>query len=104
MKNIISTMTGLTLLSLSSMTFAAPVSSPSMHRYDVVYHQNTDLMARHTAHALQNMNYQHALDIYSQVNDNIAYIGARLHLHEQVAMRQDEQFKPKRNPSAQSAK
>lgn len=76
---------------LANSVTAAQIAT-TMPVYDVIYMPNIDVVKKQTAHTLQNLQYQQTLEIRTQAKNNIAYIGARLHLNNQIA-KQPEQSK-----------
>ena len=88
MKTLMTTLLTVTALSLPSVCLANSVQASdqnasqnsAMQTFEVIYYDNIDIVAQQTAHTIQHLNYQQALEIQSQARNNINEIGARLHL------------------------
>ncbi|WP_371377202.1 hypothetical protein [Thalassotalea aquiviva] len=85
MKTLLATAASVLLFASTS----ALASNEMMDRYTVTYVDSVDLVNKQTHLAIENINYQLALDIREQAQQGIDYIGARLHLHQTVALKQD---------------
>lgn len=102
MKTLTATALSLAILATPVACFANSLTaaeiSSTMPVYEVIYKSNIDVVSQQTAHTLQLLEYQHGLEIREQARNNIQYIGARLHLHNQVAKQEEH---PKSNPIAE---
>ena len=83
MKTLAATLLGLSLITASATCLANPVNAnstvkQSMPVYEFVYSNSIDIVAKNTAHTLQQLNYQRVIEIQHQARNNIEYIGARL--------------------------
>ncbi|WNC69764.1 hypothetical protein RI845_06350 [Thalassotalea nanhaiensis] len=92
MKTLTTTLLALTIISAPATCLAnsvyASANTETMPVYEVLYVENDDVIAKQTINTLQHLNYQQALEIRNQAKNNIDYIGARLHLSNELVASQ----------------